>query len=104
MAVRTGRTQTRPEASKTDLRTAPQKAPQKVGQVRAIDLTEKPVGDDQLASPATPHLPHERDEVVGATGGVPSEKVRQGYRDVKRGLQDTSRAPEADAAYDKLKK
>lgn len=49
-------------------------------------------------------LPNERDESVGATGGVPSERVRQGHRDVQRGVQDTSRGPEADQAYDKLKK
>lgn len=52
----------------------------------------------------SPHMPHERDESVGATGGVPSERVQQGHRDLKRGVQDTSRAPEADRAYDKLKK
>ena len=51
-----------------------------------------------------PPLPHERDEAVGSTGGVPSERVRQGHRDLKRGVQDTSRAPEAGRAYDKLKK
>jgi len=51
-----------------------------------------------------PQLPHERDEAVGTTGGVPSERVRQAHRDLKRGLQDTSRAPEAGRAYDKLKK
>ncbi len=38
------------------------------------------------------------------TGGVPSEVVQQGARDLKRGLEDTSRAPEADQAYKKLKK
>jgi hypothetical protein len=53
---------------------------------------------------SAPHLPHERDEAVGSTGGVPSERVRQGHRDLKRGVQDTSRAPEAEQAYDKLKK
>jgi len=53
---------------------------------------------------STPRLPHERDEAVGSTGGVPSERVRQGHRDLKRGVQDTSRAPEAGRAYDKLKK
>ena len=51
-----------------------------------------------------PHLPHDRDESVGATGGIPSERVRQGHRDLERGLQDTSRAPEADRAYDRLKR
>lgn len=49
-------------------------------------------------------MPHERDEKVGATDGVPSERVRQGSRDLKRGVQDTSRAPEADNAYRKLKR
>ncbi|KNZ30804.1 MAG: hypothetical protein AD742_21005 [Methylibium sp. NZG] len=53
---------------------------------------------------AEPLLPHERDEKVGMTGGIPSAVAQQGARDVKRGLQDTSRAPEADAAYAKLKK
>lgn len=53
---------------------------------------------------ATPPLPHERDETVGATGGVPSERMRQGHRDLTRGVQDTSRAPEADRAYQRQKK
>lgn len=52
----------------------------------------------------SPHLPHERDQEVGATDGVPSERVRQGARDLKRGLRDTSRADEAGAAYAKQKK
>lgn len=51
-----------------------------------------------------PPLPHDRDEKAGATGGVPSPTVQQGARDVARGLSDTTRAPEADAAYRKLKK
>lgn len=63
----------------------------------------------QRSSPPTPvpselPLPHERDESAGMTGGVPSEVVQQGARDLKRGLEDTSRAPEADQAYKKLKK
>ena len=49
-------------------------------------------------------LPHERDEKAGMTGGIPSARVRQGARDEKRGVLDTSRAPEADAAYRKLKR
>jgi len=51
-----------------------------------------------------PALPHERDEQVGMTGGVPSQRVQQGARDLKHGLQDTSRATEADTAYKKLKR
>ena len=53
---------------------------------------------------AGPQLPHDRDEKTGATDGVPSERVQQGARDLKRGLQDTSRSTESDAAYRKLKK
>lgn len=51
-----------------------------------------------------PVLPRERDEQAGAAGGLPSEHVEQGARDVKRGIKDTSRAPEADEAYKKLKR
>ena len=53
---------------------------------------------------STPRMPHERDEGVGMTDGKPSEIVKRGHDDVERGVQDTSRAPEADRAYDKLKK
>ena len=49
-------------------------------------------------------MPHERDEGSGMTGGIPSERVQQGASDVERGLQDTSRATEADQAYEKQKK
>ncbi|CAN5287314.1 hypothetical protein BH11PSE9_BH11PSE9_19280 [soil metagenome] len=63
----------------------------------AVDLTDETHSGEAA-------LPHERDQSVGMTGGVPSKTVQQAHRDVKRGLQDTSRAPEADKAYDKLKK
>lgn len=61
-------------------------------------------GPASSADSATPPLPHERDEAVNMTGGVTSAVVQQGARDLKRGLEDTSRAPEADRAYKKLKK
>ena len=54
-------------------------------------------------TPEAPKLPHERDESVGMTGGVPSEAMQQAYLDVKRGLQDTSRGTAANRAYEKLK-
>ena len=54
-------------------------------------------------TPTAPKLPHEQDESVGSTGGVPSPEMQQAYKDVKRGLQDTSRGTAADAAYQKLK-
>ena len=53
--------------------------------------------------PEVPKLPHERDESVGMTGGVPSEAMQQAYLDVKRGLRDTSRGTAANRAYEKLK-
>ncbi len=56
-----------------------------------------------ITTPSAPKLPHERDESVGTTGGVPSEAMQQAYRDVKRGLEDTSRGTAANAAYEKLK-
>ncbi len=75
----------------------PSKPPTPVPKEEGIDLTSP--------SPSTsPELPHERDEATGMTGGVPSRRVQQGHADVKRGVQDTSRAPEADTAYRKLKK
>ncbi|CAN5709297.1 hypothetical protein BH11PSE8_BH11PSE8_03870 [soil metagenome] len=66
-------------------------------QTSAVDLTQAPDRDDAA-------LPHERDQTVGMTDGVPSKTVQQAHRDMKRGLQDTSRAPEADTAYEKQKK
>ena len=56
-----------------------------------------------ITTPSAPKLPHERDESVGTTGGVPSEAMQQAYRDVKRGLEDTSRGAAANTAYEKLK-
>jgi len=64
---------------------------------RGVDLTRP-------ERSSRPHMPHERDESTGSTGGVPSERVQQGYGDVERGVQDTSRAPEADTAYRALKR
>ena len=54
--------------------------------------------------PVEPRLPHERDESVGTTDGVPSGPVQQAYRDLTRGMQDTDRGPEAGRLYRKLKK
>ncbi len=49
-------------------------------------------------------LPHERDESVDQGGGsVPSESVKQAYRDVKRGLPDTDRGVEMNQTYQKQK-
>lgn len=68
--------------------------------------TPKPVRTNLTTPPDKNQadLPHERDETVGMTGGVPNETVRQGHRDLTRGIEDTSRSAETDAAYRKLKK
>jgi hypothetical protein len=81
---------------------------------------DKPLDNDKLPPPGdlpqsetdltaqgestSPHMPHERDEKVGMTGGVPNEQVQQGARDLARGLQDTSRAEETDRAYQSTRK
>ena len=69
----------------------------------AVDLSRPKDETGRKADPH-PHMPHERDEGVGMTDGKPDPRMRQGHGDVQRGVQDTSRAPEADRAYDKLKK
>ena len=78
---------------------------------RSAEPAANPVKPDKttvdLTSPkasTSPSMPHERDEAAGMTGGVPSRRMQQGHRDVQRGLEDTSRAPEADESYRKLKK
>lgn len=63
-----------------------------------------PLASPTTPGPSEPPLPRERDESTNMTGGVQSAVVQQGARDLKRGLEDTSRAPEADRAYKKLRK
>lgn len=66
---------------------------------------DKTTANSPSKSPAAgPQLPHDRDEKAGSTDGVPSKRVQQAARDLKRGLQDTSGSTETDAAYRKLKK
>ena len=69
------------------------------------DKTPAPAVDLTAAEPSSQALmPNDRDEKVGMTSGAQSQTVQQGARDLKRGLQDTSRATEANNAYAKLKK
>lgn len=63
----------------------------------SVDLTS---GDPSSA----PSMPNERDEAVGMTDGIPSERVEQAFDDVEAGRQDTSRALESDRAYQEQKK
>lgn len=56
-----------------------------------------------VAKKSASRLPHERDESVDMTGGLPSEPMKQAYKDVTRGLQDTDRGLESARTYKKLK-
>ena len=62
-----------------------------------VDLTHNGAPDQAV-------MPHERDEKVGMTGGIASPLVQQAARDLKRGIQDTSKSVETDEAYAKLKR
>ena len=48
-------------------------------------------------------LPHERDQSTDMTAEQPDPTIKQAQRDVDRGLKDTSKSPEMDHAYKKLK-
>lgn len=50
---------------------------------------------EHAKSPQLPKLPHERDQSVDMTDGIPSPKMQQAYRDVERGLVDTDAGREA---------
>lgn len=49
-------------------------------------------------------LPHERDQALDMTSEASDPQVEQAARDLKRGIKDTSKAPEMDQAYRKLGK
>ena len=65
--------------------------------------TQRPLQAGQSAKQEKPKLPHERDESVDMTHGVPDAQMQQAYRDLQRGLQDTDKGPAADRAYPKQK-
>ena len=70
----------------------------------AIGSTPTTDGPEDGARPdGKPPLPHERDQSAHMTDGIPSRKVQQAAKDVARGLQDTSKSPEMDRAYQKQK-
>lgn len=56
-----------------------------------------------IAVEASLSLPHERDQSIDMTADAPDAVIQQAQRDVKRGLQDTSKGPEMNRAYSKLK-
>lgn len=67
-----------------------------------LDLTQD-TKTTKTTHASEPALPHERDEQVGMTGGIANPVVQQGARDLKRGIQDTSKSVETNVAYAKLK-
>ncbi|MEO7150636.1 MAG: hypothetical protein ABIX46_02820 [Burkholderiaceae bacterium] len=81
--------------TRSDKSTLPSSAPVPAKPVKT-DLTTPPDGDRA-------DLPHERDESVGMTGGIPDPVMNQGHKDLERGLEDTSRSQETDKTYRKLK-
>jgi hypothetical protein len=68
------------------------------------DLPEAVVDLSTPGASSAPGLPHDRDETVGMTGGIPSERIEQARIDVERGVADTTRAEESDKAYQRQKK
>ena len=65
-----------------------------------VDLAPSP---HDAAVEASLSLPHERDQSTDMTADAPDAVVQQAQRDLKRSLQDTSKAPEMNRAYSKLK-
>lgn len=72
--------------------------------VRSVNTATPARRRPNTLSPTAPKLPHEHDQSVSMTDGAPSKTVQQAYRDVAQGQQDTDHGPEADRAYQKLKK
>lgn len=112
------RKQKRPEHSQRDAQTTAIRQPVNLGTSIAslvlpvtVDLTATPVMGRAGRSPGkriapkktSPKLPHERDQSINATGKITSEPMKQAYRDLTKGLQDTDRAAEAGRTYKKLK-
>jgi hypothetical protein len=67
------------------------------------DLPDADVDLSRPGASSAPGMPHERDETVGMTGGIPNDVVEQASADVERGLVDTSRAEATDPAYQRQK-
>ncbi len=66
-------------------------------------LRRRPRPGGLVRAPEGMPLPHERDEKQGMTGDIPSPEMQQGHRDLKRGLEDTSKSTEMDRTYQRQK-
>lgn len=49
-------------------------------------------------------MPNERDQDLDMTPEMPDPVITQASKDVRRGVKDTSKGPEMDAAYAKQKR
>lgn len=63
---------------------------------------EQPDSPQDASVEASLELPHDRDQSVDMTDDKPDPVVKQGGRDVQRGVKDTSKSVEMDRAYKKL--
>lgn len=61
----------------------------------------EPPHGDRDADTSTPRLPHERDESADTQGGPRRDVIEHARRDMEQGRQDTSRAQETDAVYNR---
>ena len=66
-------------------------------------LPDQPITPADRSVESSLELPHERDEAVDMTGEQTNPLIEQAERDVRKGLKDTSKGPEMDRAYKKLK-
>jgi hypothetical protein len=82
----------------------PQTAPDKKVAVQHRRKVASVAAPTPTTAPNVLKLPHERDTAIDQGGGaMPSEKVEQAGRDVKRGLADTDRGAEMHRTYQKQK-
>jgi len=67
---------------------------------------QKALRVSRLPRPASdkPAPADQRDAPAGRIDDHPSAPLRQAHEDLKRGVQDTDRGPEADRTYKKLKR
>ena len=68
--------------------------------------TPKSPNEGGQALPAAPEvapMPHDRDESTDDMVGVPDDRIAKAKDDVDSGRQDTSRASEANATYQRQK-
>ena len=89
-------------AASTDTQTTGKGMPERTPQDGSARVDRAQTAKDASAE-ASLSLPHERDQKTAMTPAQPAATMRQAKRDVDAGLQDTSKQPEMNAAYNKQK-